>query len=76
MRRIESVPENIDDCFYSKDITDDIRERIDGKSYSKDCNIPYEELRYLRLAHIGFDGKSYLGEMIVNRHIADEHRNI
>lgn len=72
MRRIESVPENIDDCFYSKDITDDIRERIDGKSYSKDCHIPYEELRYLRLAHIGFDGKSYLGEMIVNRLIADE----
>ncbi|WP_243456547.1 M15 family metallopeptidase [Mobilitalea sibirica] len=58
--------------FYAEDITDTIKQRIEGKSYGKDCNIPYEDLRYIRALHIGFDHKTYIGEMIVNKAIAED----
>ncbi len=58
--------------FYAAEISDEIKERINGKSYGEDCTVPYEDLRYLRLSYIGFDGKTHLGEMIVNKAIADD----
>ena len=29
------------------------------------CPVPWSDLRYLRLSHVGFDGRHHLGEMVV-----------
>lgn len=58
--------------FYAEEISDEIKERINGKSYGEDCTVPYEDLKYLRLSHIGFDAQTHLGEMIVNKAIAED----
>lgn len=58
--------------FLIEHITEDIKNRINGKSYGKDCTVPYEELRYVRVLHWGFDGKVHEGELIVNKAIAED----
>ncbi len=36
------------------------------------CPVPWSDLRYLRLSHVGFDGRHHLGEMVVAaRHARD-----
>ncbi|NLJ96656.1 MAG: M15 family metallopeptidase [Clostridiales bacterium] len=44
--------------------------RIEGKSYKEGADIPLRDLRYIRVLHRGFDGKTHIGEMIVNKAIA------
>lgn len=46
--------------------------RIKGKSYGKECNIPLEELAYLRVSYYGFDNEIKEGEMICASVIADD----
>jgi len=58
--------------FYDAELTDEIKDRIKGKSYGKDCEVPYEELRYVKVLHWGFDGKTHTGELIVNQAIAED----
>ena len=57
--------------FYISEIPDDIFEKMQGKSYKENCTVPREELRYIHILHIGFDGKTHEGELIVNKRIAD-----
>lgn len=57
--------------FYTSKITDEIYQRIYGKSYKEDCNLPLEQLTYLKVLHMGFDKKTHIGELIVNTTIAD-----
>ena len=59
------------DEFYVTEITDELFDRIYGKSFKTDCTVPREDLRYLHLLHVDLDGKTHEGEMIVNYHIAD-----
>jgi len=61
-----------DDGFYITPITDEIFERIQGKSFKEDCTLPREELRYLHVLHVDLDGVEHEGEMIVNFHIAQD----
>ena len=61
-----------ENSFYISEITDDIFARIDGKSFKPDCTLPREDLRYIHVLHMGFDGETHEGEMIVNKHIADD----
>lgn len=56
--------------FTSSEITDELKVRITGKSYAEGCTIPYEDLRYLRLSYVDFNGETQLGEMICNKAIA------
>ena len=58
--------------FYITEITDDIFERIKGKSFKDDCTLPREDLRYIHVLHKDLDGEVHEGEMIVNKHIADD----
>ena len=58
--------------FYVSEITDDIFSRIKGKSFKDDCTVPREDLRYLHVLHKDKDGAVHEGEMIVNKHIADD----
>lgn len=64
--------EQREQLFYYVEIPEEVKLRINGKSYGEDCTIPYEELRYVRVLHWGFDKKTHLGEMIVNKAIAQD----
>ena len=64
--------EEIPDFFYSTEITEDVKSRIWGISYKENDNISLDSLRYLRILHWGFDGETYIGEIIVNKSIADD----
>lgn len=59
-------------AFYYEKISKDLKLRIKGKSYKKDCTVPYEELRYVRVLYYGFDKKTHIGELIVNKQIAKD----
>lgn len=69
---------NRDDYFKSYEITvgDDIYNRINGKSYQENDNVPLESLRYLKLLHYNFDHQIQMGELIVNAARADEFLQI
>ena len=60
------------EAFYITEITDDIFARIKGKSFKDDCTLPREDLRYLHVLHKDKDGTTHEGEMIVNKHIAED----
>lgn len=64
--------EMIDRLFYMEELSDDTKNRIQGKSYGDNCDLPYEELRYLRVLYHAFDGGIRIGELIVNRAIAQD----
>ena len=61
-----------DNEFYITEITDDIFTRIEGKSFKEDCTLPREDLRYLHVLHKDINGVEHEGEMIVNKHIAED----
>lgn len=58
--------------FYKSKITEEVFRRMKGKSYKKGCIVPKKDLRYLRMLYLGFDGKAHIGEMVVNKKIADD----
>lgn len=58
------------DSFASSPITPEIASRIRGISYPENCPIPLSSLRYLTVLHIGFDGRTHEGELIVHEQIA------
>ncbi len=64
--------EETEEYFCSYEIQDETYTRIDGKSYSSSARISLDNLRYIKLLHNGFDGKVYVGELIVNVSIADD----
>jgi len=62
----------MEESFYISGITDEIWERIKGMSYKEDCVLPREDLRYLHVLHRDIEGAEHEGEMVVNRHIAED----
>ena len=60
------------EAFYIEPISDELFTRIKGKSFKADCTLPREDLRYLHVLHKDLEGKTHEGEMIVNRHIAED----
>ncbi len=58
--------------FYATEITDDIFARINGVSYQENNEISRENLRYLRVLHIGMNENTYVGEMIVNESTSED----
>ncbi len=69
---METGGQNMAESFYYEELTQEIKDRINGKSYGKNCDVPYEELRYVRVLHWGFDNQTHTGEMIVNKAIAED----
>lgn len=54
-------------------ITPAVKKRmIEAKSWRKGCPVPLTKLRYLKLKHLNFKGKTVLGEMVVHKDIAKE----
>ena len=64
--------ENLDPYFAIREIDDTVYQRIVGKSFSEDGEISRDDLRYLRVLHVGFDGQTRIGELIVNRAAAED----
>jgi hypothetical protein len=58
--------------FHYEELTQEIKDRITGVSYGVDCDVPYEELRYVNVLYWGFDGETHTGELIVNKAIAQD----
>lgn len=65
-------PQELESLFYSSEITGEVQRRISGSSYQENGNISMEELRYLRVLHLGFDGEAHIGELIVNQSVAED----
>ena len=68
----ESEMTRIDKDFYITGITDEIFDRMKGKSFKDDCTVPREDLRYLYVLHKNIDGDVLEGEMVVNKYIAED----
>lgn len=66
----------ISSFFTAEEIPDDVFARMDGVSYGEGCTLPREELRYLRLLHIGFDGETHIGELVCNEAVAEDFLEI
>ena len=66
----------IKQMFYQTKISDDVFQRMYKKSYKKNCTVPKSDLRYIRVLYYGFDKKTHIGELVVNRRIAKDICNI
>ncbi len=60
------------DGFYYEPISNDVFKRISGISYPVDCTISLNDLRYVGLLYVDFDGNTQSGEMICNKAIAQD----
>lgn len=66
------APEDIrpDTLFVSMPVPADVKARMQGVSYPADATIPLQDLRYLRLSYVDFDGNDQIGELVCNKRIA------
>lgn len=62
----------MDTCFYYEPISNSIRSRIKGYSYNEGGSISLDDLCYVRVLYYGFDFETHIGELIVNKKIADD----
>ena len=52
-------------------VTDEVKKRmIKGNSWKNTCPVGINELRYLRIKHLDYQGKPVIGEMIVHKNVA------
>ena len=58
--------------FFISEIPDVIFNKMYGKSYKADCTVSRSDLRYVHILHVGFDGQTHEGELVVNKQIADD----
>ena len=58
--------------FSIQEIPDNIWQKMQGKTYQPNDVISRSDLRYLKLMHWDYDGKTHHGEMICNRLIAQK----
>lgn len=69
---METMRPKESNSFNYIELNQEIKERINGKSYGENCTVPYEELRYVSVLYLGFDNQTHTGEMIVNKAIAED----
>lgn len=60
--------------FFYESLSEEIKARITGISYGEGCIVPYEDLRYLHVLYIDFQGLPQAGEIICNKAIAQDWR--
>lgn len=70
-----------EDSFYYTELTNEVKQRITGISYplhesDETIQISYEDLRYLKVLYYDFNGDVREGELICNRSIAEDLREI
>lgn len=62
--------------FTSEPLNESIKNRIAGLSYPSGCKVPYEDLRYLKVSYVDFEGRTQTGEMICNKTVAEDLTDI
>ena len=68
--------ENMDNYFTVSEIDEGIFARIKGKSYPENAKITLDELRYIKVIHYNYNHEVQVGELIVNKAIAEDCVNI
>lgn len=68
--------DSIEDYFTINAISDEVLSRIKGKSYPESCPINLDDLRYIRVLHYNINEEIYTGEIIVNKAIARDIKEI
>ena len=58
--------------FYYEPLSQDVISRITGISYVENPNVSLDDLRYLSLLYVDFNGDTQKGEMICNKAIAQD----
>ena len=58
--------------FFYESLSDAVKEKITGISYGEGCIVPYEELTYLQVLYMDFEGQPQVGEIICNQAIAQD----
>lgn len=58
--------------FTKSEISENIKARMLGKSMPEDSSIGFNELSYLTITYLDYNGKTKQGEMVVNKKLADE----
>ena len=61
----------IDKCFAAEPIPDGMWVRMQGKTFKENPYIGRDDLRHVRALHWDYDNQMHVGEMIVNKEIAD-----
>ena len=61
----------IDKCFAAEPIPDDVWARMQGKTYKENPHIGRDDLRHVRALHWDYDNQLHVGEMVVNKSIAE-----
>lgn len=62
----------VSEGFFYQPITEDVKERIYGLSYKENCTVPYEDLNYVGVLYVDFQGETQTGELICNKRIAKD----
>lgn len=61
------------DGFYYEPLSETVKQRITGVSYPETgCTVPYEDLNYVGLLYVDFNGEVQEGELICNKAIAQD----
>lgn len=68
--------QQVSEYFTVNQISEDILQYINGRSYVENDNIQLDELRYLKLLHYNYDHEIQVGELIVNAKIAEDCREV
>lgn len=68
--------EELSSFFTIQKISDRVFDRMYKKSYKEDCTVPRSELRYLRVLHADGEGNTRIGELVVNKSIAKDCKEI
>lgn len=69
--------EEVRSLFYTSDLSDSIVAKITGSTFfSGQDFISIEDLRYVRVLYIDFNGDTRIGELIVNEEIASDMEDI
>ena len=66
----ELIESDKEKYFSYMEIPDMIFNKISGVSFTDDCPVAREDLRYMKVLYWGIDGKPHTGELIVNKLIA------
>lgn len=67
---------DIKKLFTISDISDEVFKRMYKKSYKENCTVPRDTLRYIRVLHKDIEGNTRIGELVVNKSIADDVKTI
>jgi len=63
---------DVESEFYIEEISDELFDRIYGKSYKEDCTVSRDELRYIHVLHKTLEKETKEGELICNVAIAED----